>query len=71
MTILQADRIANLSDSQLIAKKAKEAIPACAHDIPSGEAAAKGAARAITGAVELSVRNVLTDMRYVTWRLAT
>src|SRR5215469_2682226 len=65
MTILQADRIANLSDSQLIATKAKEAIPTCAHDIPSGEAAAKGAARIIMGAVERSVRNVLTDMRYV------
>jgi VWFA-related protein len=64
MTILEADRIANRSDSELIVKKAKEAIPTCAHDIPSGEAAAKGAARIIMGVVELSVRNVLTDMRY-------
>ena len=49
MTILEADRIANRSDSELIAKKGKEAIPTCAHDAPSGEAAAKGAARTIIG----------------------
>ena len=64
MTILEADRIANRADSELIARKGQEAVPMCAQDAASGQIAAMGAARTIMGPVELSVRNVLADMRY-------
>jgi len=64
LTILEADRIANRADSELIARKGQEAVPMCAQDAASGQIAAMGAARTIMGPVELSVRNVLADMRY-------
>jgi VWFA-related protein len=64
MTILEADRIANQADSELIARKGRQAVPTCAPDPESGKSIAMSAARTIMGAVELSVRNVLTDMRY-------
>jgi VWFA-related protein len=65
MTVLQADRIANYADSDLIAKKGVEAVPTCAKDAEEGKSRAISAAAMIIGAVELSVRNVLTDMRSV------
>jgi VWFA-related protein len=65
MTILEADRIANYADSGLIAKKAIQAVPICAPDAEAGKGVAIGSAAMIMGAVDLSVRNVLTDMRYV------
>ena len=64
MTILKSDRIANRADSELISRKGQEAVPMCAQDAASGQIAAMGAARTIMGPVELSVRNVLADMRY-------
>jgi VWFA-related protein len=65
MTILEADRIANYADSDLITKKSVQAVPICARDAEEGKSAAIRAAVMIMGAVDLSVRNVLTDMRYV------
>jgi VWFA-related protein len=65
MSILQADRIANWADSALIARKAIEAIPTCAQNVEAGKIAAMAAARTVMGAVDLSVQNVLTDMRSV------
>jgi VWFA-related protein len=66
MTILEADRITNYADSDLIAKKAIQAVAAgCAPNVEVGKSAAIQAATMIMGAVDLSVRNVLTDMRYV------
>jgi VWFA-related protein len=63
MTILQANRIANHADSDLIAKKGIDAVPTCAKDAEEGKSRAITAAAMIMGAVDLSVRNVLTDMR--------
>jgi len=65
MTILEADRIANYADSDLIAKKGIQAVPVCARDAEQGKGAAIRAAVIIMAAVNLSVRNVLTDMRYM------
>jgi len=65
MSILEADRIANYADGDLIAKKGIQAVPMCAPDAEVGKGVAIGAAAMIMGAVDISVRNVLTDMRYV------
>jgi VWFA-related protein len=65
MTILEADRIANRADSDLIAKKGVQAVPICARNAEEGKIAAIRAAAMMMGAVDLSVRNLLTDMRHV------
>jgi VWFA-related protein len=65
MSILQADRIANYADSELIAKKGMQAVPTCAPNAEVGKTLARSAAEMIIAAVDLSVTNVLTDMRHV------
>ncbi len=65
MTIFEANRIVNHADSDLIAKKGEQAVPICARDAEEGKKVAMSAALLIMGAVDLRVRNVLNDMRYV------
>jgi VWFA-related protein len=65
MSILEADRISNYADSDLIAKKGIQAVPTCAPNAEVGKGVARSAAAMIIEAVDLSVRNLLTDMRHV------
>jgi VWFA-related protein len=66
MTIPEADRIANMSDGDLLKKKASAAIMVpCAKDLAEGMAQATGAAHTIIAAVELSVGNALRTMTNV------
>jgi VWFA-related protein len=65
MTILEADRIINLADSDLIAKKGRQAVPTCAPNAEVGKGKAISAARLIMEVVDLSVRNTLAGTRSV------
>jgi VWFA-related protein len=63
MSALEAIRILDLGDSQLLQKKAAQAVAAhCARDIPTGMGVAQGAAQNVKAAVDIRVRDLLDTM---------
>ena len=66
MTDVQAYRIADLGDGELLQKKAEEAVAArCAQDLSQGLAQAGGAARIVLNVVEINARIALGTMTNV------